>query len=131
MCDLPNSDRLQFRLHPAVVRRNDTSAKSINEWTREKTLRCCSSFLHPCDPQLAMWNLYSQRTCCCPVLCYQALADSVPGDTYLGQTSQCVDVEYGPACAGTLTFQRTLSQSLCSRWETTLSRSLGRTASTR
>ena len=45
MCDLPNSDRLQFYLHPAVVRRNDTSAKSINEWTREKTLRCCRSFL--------------------------------------------------------------------------------------
>ena len=77
MCDLPNSDRPQFHLHPAVVRRNDTSAKSINEWTREKTLRCCSSFLHPCDPQLAMWNLYYQRTCCWPVLCYQALADSV------------------------------------------------------
>ena len=58
VCDLPNSDRPQFHLHPAVVRRNDTSAKSINEWTREKTLRCCSSFLPPCDPQLAMWNLY-------------------------------------------------------------------------
>lgn len=28
-----------FRLDPAVVRRNDTSAKSINEWTGERTLQ--------------------------------------------------------------------------------------------
>ncbi len=29
----------EFELHPAVVRRNDTSAASINEWTGERTLR--------------------------------------------------------------------------------------------
>ena len=39
VCQLPESSRPEFYLHPAVVRRNDTSAKSINEWTREKTLR--------------------------------------------------------------------------------------------
>ncbi|EIE23293.1 P-loop containing nucleoside triphosphate hydrolase protein [Coccomyxa subellipsoidea C-169] len=35
---LPDSGRPEFYLHPAVVRRNDTSAKSINEWTGEKIL---------------------------------------------------------------------------------------------
>lgn len=39
VCQLPESNRAEFYLHPAVVRRNDTSAKSINEWTREKILR--------------------------------------------------------------------------------------------
>ena len=39
VCRLPDSSRPEFFLHPAVVRRNDTSAKSINEWTGEKTLR--------------------------------------------------------------------------------------------
>ena len=39
VCRLPDSSRPEFYLHPAVVRRNDTSAKSINEWTGEKTLR--------------------------------------------------------------------------------------------
>lgn len=36
---LPGSDRPEFYLHPAVVRRNDTSARSVNEWTGERTLR--------------------------------------------------------------------------------------------
>jgi DUF971 family protein len=36
---LPESERPEFYLHPAVVRRNDTSARSINEWTGERTLR--------------------------------------------------------------------------------------------
>ena len=40
VCRLPDSSRPEFYLHPAVVRRNDTSAKSINEWTGEKMLRC-------------------------------------------------------------------------------------------
>ena len=31
--------RGEFALSPAVVRRNDTSARSINEWTGEKLLR--------------------------------------------------------------------------------------------
>ena len=39
VCRLPDSSRPEFYLRPAVVRRNDTSAKSINEWTGEKTLR--------------------------------------------------------------------------------------------
>ena len=39
VCRLPDSSRPEFYLHPAMVRRNDTSAKSINEWTGEKTLR--------------------------------------------------------------------------------------------
>ena len=39
VCWLPDSSRPEFNLHPAVVRRNDTSARSINEWTGEKTLR--------------------------------------------------------------------------------------------
>ena len=39
VCQLPESSRSEFYLHPAVVRRNDTSAKSVNEWTREKILR--------------------------------------------------------------------------------------------
>ncbi len=38
MVSLPDSGRPEFYLHPAVVRRNDTSAKSINEWTGEKIL---------------------------------------------------------------------------------------------
>jgi hypothetical protein len=29
----------EFLLHPATVRRNDTSARSVNEWTGERTLR--------------------------------------------------------------------------------------------
>lgn len=36
---LPNSNEGEFLLDPAVVRRNDTSASSINEWTGEKTLQ--------------------------------------------------------------------------------------------
>ncbi len=37
---LPDAGRPEeFFLHPAVVRRNDTSARSINEWTGERTLR--------------------------------------------------------------------------------------------
>jgi DUF971 family protein len=37
---LPDApQRGEFALSPAVVRRNDTSARSINEWTGEKTLR--------------------------------------------------------------------------------------------
>ncbi len=35
---LPNGEE-EFLLDPAVVRRNDTSAASINEWTGERTLR--------------------------------------------------------------------------------------------
>ncbi|KAK9817738.1 hypothetical protein WJX72_001464 [[Myrmecia] bisecta] len=35
---LPSSSE-EFLLHPAVVRRNDTSASSINEWTGERTSR--------------------------------------------------------------------------------------------
>ena len=38
VCQLPESSRAEFYLHPAVVRRNDTSARSINEWTQEKIL---------------------------------------------------------------------------------------------
>lgn len=30
---LPNFDLQEFALDPLVVRRNDTSARSINEWT--------------------------------------------------------------------------------------------------
>ena len=33
---LRKSDGLEIALHPAFVRRNDTSAASINEWTGEK-----------------------------------------------------------------------------------------------
>ncbi|BDA43886.1 Iron-sulfur cluster carrier protein [Coccomyxa sp. Obi] len=37
---LPDAGRPEeFFLHPAVVRRNDTSARSINEWTGERMLR--------------------------------------------------------------------------------------------
>eukprot|EP00803_Ostreobium_quekettii_P011349 evm.model.scf_945.1 EVM.evm.TU.scf_945.1 scf_945:1635-5006(-) len=36
---LPGDIDKEFLLDPAVVRRNDTSASSINEWTGEKTLR--------------------------------------------------------------------------------------------
>lgn len=39
MVQLPNATK-DFLLDPAIVRRNDTSALSINEWTGEKTLRC-------------------------------------------------------------------------------------------
>lgn len=39
MVRLPGSDRPEFLLHPAVVRRNDTSARSIDEWTGQRTLR--------------------------------------------------------------------------------------------
>lgn len=35
---LPNGEE-EFLLDPAVVRRNDTSAASINEWTGERMLR--------------------------------------------------------------------------------------------
>lgn len=31
--------RGEFALSPAVVRRNDTSARSVNEWTGERMLR--------------------------------------------------------------------------------------------
>ena len=31
--------RVEFALSPAVVRRNDTSARSVNEWTGERLLR--------------------------------------------------------------------------------------------
>lgn len=32
-------DGEEFLLHPALLRRNDTSAKSVNEWTGQRTLR--------------------------------------------------------------------------------------------
>ena len=52
VCRLPDSSRPEFYLHPAVVRRNDTSAKSINEWTGEKTLR------YPMIPTRVKQSLY-------------------------------------------------------------------------
>ncbi|PSC74969.1 fe-S cluster assembly factor chloroplastic [Micractinium conductrix] len=49
---LPNGEE-EFLLDPATVRRNDTSAKSINEWTGERTLRDSDI---PDDIEPAAWQ---------------------------------------------------------------------------
>ena len=67
VCRLPDSSRPEFNLHPAVVRRNDTSAKSINEWTGEKTLRYpkMHTGLKQCLHVCASYQLLNYA-CCLP-----------------------------------------------------------------
>ena len=56
VCQLPESNRSEFYLHPAVVRRNDTSAKSINEWTQEKILMY-ATVIHSLQLYIGMHNV--------------------------------------------------------------------------